>query len=106
MQYERILFYVVLALIPTIAINLISNPTGPLATAMGAETAAMIAKLFGGVIEIKFASSGIIAFICTIVLFIFGFPYSSRRRHIRRENKRAKREAKRRAKEQKLNGSY
>lgn len=98
--------YVILALIPTIAINLISNPTGPLATVMGAETAAMIAKLFGGAIEIKFASSGIIAFICTIVLFIFGFPYSSRRRHIRRENKRAKREAKRRAKEQKLNGSY
>jgi predicted permease len=84
--------FIILVLVPTTAIKMLSNPPTFLAEQMGAETVAMLKALFGKAINISFSSSSIVAFICGIVLFGFGFYYSSQRRAIKRKIKAEKRE--------------
>ena len=89
--------YVILAIIPNTVISLLANPPAFLVDTlqMEQEVVDMLKMLFGSAIKIKFSSSTLIPFICAIVLFVFGFFYSARRRAIKREIKRQRREARR-----------
>ena len=90
-----ILPFMTFVLIPSIGVSLLKSPPAFIKNALGKEALSTIKTLFNGAIELSFSSSSIFAFICAIVLFIFGFYYSKQRRKIKRKLKEEKREQQR-----------
>lgn len=84
--------FTILVIIPSLAFGMLANPPSFIADMLDRETLDIMKTLFDGAIKISFSSSAIIAFICSLALFGFGFYYSSKRMAIKRAIKQKKRE--------------
>ena len=90
--------FIILALLPTVAITIIQTSPSFIHDLLDAETLATLTSIFGKAVELKFASSSVVAFVCGFILFIFGFHYANKRKSIKRVIKQRKRAAKKSAK--------
>ena len=77
--------FIIFVIVPSLFVDLLASPPAFMRNWMGQETVEMLTSLFDGTIKIAFSSSAIVAFICVLATFGFGFYYSAKRRELKRK---------------------
>ena len=77
--------FIIFVIVPSLFVDLLASTPAFMRNWMGKETVEMLTSLFDGTIKIAFSSSAIVAFICVLATFGFGFYYSAKRRELKRK---------------------